>query len=224
MENKKYRALLVGASGLIGQELLNQLFADERFESVTVWVRKTLDISHSKLVQKVIDFDALPEKLEHSVDYAFCALGTTIKKAGSETAQHKIDYEYVVEFAKVCKRSEVASLGVVSSLGANAKASNFYLRTKGEMEESLKSLQLNRLVFVRPSLLLGNRQEFRLGEVLMTPLIKLFAPLLVGKLRKYRGVEASKVAACLIRESITSNSGVTIIESDKIGQSFFGSR
>jgi uncharacterized protein YbjT (DUF2867 family) len=167
-------------------------------------------------VQQVVDFDALPKTLEQPVDVAFCALGTTIKKAGSEAAQHKIDYDYVVEVSKFCKRSYVASLAVVSSLGANAKASNFYLRTKGEMEESLKSLQMNSLVLVRPSLLLGNRQEFRLGEVIMTPLIKLFAPLLVGNLRKYRGVEASKVAACLIRESIARKSGLTIVESDKI--------
>lgn len=216
MKKTTSKALIIGASGLIGQELMKQLLADERFETVTVWVRKRLEVSDPKLIQQVVDFDALPQTWEHSVDYVFCALGTTIKKAGSEAAQYKIDYEYVVNAAKACRQNKVSSFAVVSSLGANHTSSNFYIRTKGEMEQSLMEIGFNRLVIARPSLLLGDRQEFRLGEVIMTPLIKLFAPLLIGKLRKYRGVEASKVAACLIRESLMEKVGVTIVESDKI--------
>lgn len=216
MENIK-TALITGASGLIGTELVRQLLADERFGKVIVWVRTELSIIHPNLQQSIIDFDNIGSlSAMQGVDCAFCALGTTIHNAGSQAAQYKIDYEYVVRFGEYCRRSNIHSLAVVSSLGANAQSSNFYLRTKGEMEEALKRLQLPSLVMVRPSLLMGNRREFRLGEEVMIPLMKLFAPLFIGSWRKYRGVEASKVAACLVSESLANTDPVKIIENDQI--------
>ncbi len=217
MQTKKYTALVAGATGLVGQELVKQLLADERFEHVTIWIRRPIELQHPKLEQVIVDFDALHQSGKGlTASHAFCCLGTTIKKAGSQSAQYKIDHDYVVAFAQTCFRNGVGSIAVVSSLGADKSTGNFYLRTKGEMEADVSELPFNQVVFVRPSLLLGKRSEFRLGEVISKGVMKAISWLMVGSLKKYKAIEARQVAAGLIRESLNNKPGVWIVESNGI--------
>ena len=217
MLTTKYSALITGATGLIGQELVKQLLMDDQFERVTVWVRKRTQLQHPKLEQVIVNFEALPQEGNGlGASHAFCCLGTTIKKAGSQAEQYKIDHDYVVAFAKTCANNGVRSLAVVSSLGAKVSTSNFYLRTKGEMEQDVSALPFHQVVFARPSLLLGKRSEFRLGEAIMMRIMRATGWLMVGGLGKYKAIEATQVAAGLIRESLANREGVRIVESDKI--------
>jgi len=210
------RAIIAGASGLVGSELLIQLLADENYEKVVAVVRTPLDYSHQKLAQKVIDFEALTASMDDvKADHAFCCLGTTIRKAGNQARQYRIDHDYVVDFAMACKAAGVSRFAVVSSSGANHKTSNFYLRTKGEMEEDLNKIPFEGLYMLRPSLLLGRRKEFRLMELIAKGMMKVINPLLTGRLKRYRGINASTVAAGMIK-AMNGPGGVYIIESDRI--------
>ena len=144
MENKnRFTAIISGASGLVGEQLLPQLLEDQNYEKVIAVVRKPLDLKHEKLVQQMIDFGKLPAALAGiNADHGYCCLGTTIKKAGTKDNQYIIDHDYVVEFARGCNIAGVCRFAVVSSIGANADSSNFYLRTKGEMEHDLQKIPL----------------------------------------------------------------------------------
>jgi uncharacterized protein YbjT (DUF2867 family) len=209
-------AVVTGASGLVGSELLNQLLDDADYESVIAVVRTPLEIKHNKLTQKVIEFEDLASSMNDvKADHAFCCLGTTIRKAGSKERQYRIDHDYVVDFAKAVKAAGVSRFSVVSSSGANYKTGNFYLRTKGEMEEDLKKIPFEGLYILRPSLLLGKRDEFRFGEIIAKGMMKVINPLMAGRLRRYRGINASTVAAGMIK-AVKGSGGIFIIESDKI--------
>jgi uncharacterized protein YbjT (DUF2867 family) len=218
MENQnKKTAIISGATGLVGEQLLTQLLSDPAYQKIIVVVRKPLTIIHEKLEQMLIDFDKLPEALTGmKADHGFCCLGTTIKNAGSKENQYIIDHDYVVAFAKGCHASGVSRFAVVSSIGANADSSNFYLRTKGEMERDLKNIPFNGMYILQPSMLLGDRKEFRAGEKIGIAMMKVLSPLLAGGLKKYRGVQASSVAHCMISQILTEADVVKIIRSDEI--------
>jgi uncharacterized protein YbjT (DUF2867 family) len=210
-------AIIAGASGLIGSELLNQLLSDDSYERIIAVGRKPLEIENERLQQKVIDFEELSVALkEIRAQHAYCCLGTTIRKAGSKERQYHIDHDYVVEFAKACYGSGVTRFAVVSSSGADNKSGNFYLRTKGEMEEDIKKVPFEGVFIFRPSILLGRRKEFRFGEIIAKGIIKLINPLMVGSLRRYRGIYDSIVASGMINAVKSASLGIRIIESDKI--------
>lgn len=205
-------ALLLGASGLVGGCLLEQLLYDSRYSTVVALVRRPMDRQHPKLRQEILDFDHPdPEKVRG--DDLFCALGTTLRKAGSKEAQYRIDCTYPWEIAKVARANGVRQYLLVSSVGADARSSNFYLKTKGDLEEKINALGFDLFVSARPSFLLGERKEFRLGERIGIALAKLFAFLIP---KKYRGVQAAKVAAILIERANAGLSGARFIESDLI--------
>lgn len=205
-------ALLIGASGLVGSQLLQQLLNDARYETVVALVRRPLDLQHPKLRQEIIDFDHPdPEKIKG--DDLYCALGTTLRKAGSKEAQYRIDCTYPFEIGKIGRQNGVQQYLLVSSVGADAKSSNFYLRTKGELEEKLTALDFKTFVAARPSFLLGERNEFRLGEKIGIVLAQTFAFLIP---KKYRGIQASQVAAALIELANQDLGGVHVIESDRL--------
>ncbi|HNX66337.1 MAG TPA: oxidoreductase [Bacteroidales bacterium] len=209
-------ALITGASGLVGSELLKQLLADEDYAKVIALVRTPLETRHEKLIQKIVDFETISASMEDiRADHAFCCLGTTIRKAGSQARQYRIDHDYVVCFAKACIAAGISKFAVVSSAGAKTKTGNFYLRTKGEMEEELRKVPFEGLYILRPSLLMGKRKEFRLGELIAKGAMKVINPLLAGGLKRYRGIEASRVASGMIK-AVEGPGGVHIFESDKI--------
>ncbi len=210
-------AIISGATGLVGTQLLQQLLSDPGYHKIIAVVRKPLDITHEKLEQKVIDFGQLPGVFEGvKADHGYCCLGTTIKTAGSKEKQYIIDHDYVVAFARACHEAGVTGFAVVSSIGADAKSSNFYLRTKGEMERDIEKISFQGIYIVRPSFLLGERKEFRTGEKTAIAAMKVLNPLLIGGLKKYRGVGASAVAQCMIRVVRSSAGGVKFIRSDEI--------
>lgn len=209
------KALVIGATGLIGRMLTEALLRDDTFDEVHILVRRSLPLSHPKLKQQLFDFDNPSIDLVQG-DVLFCAMGTTLRKAGSQAAQYKIDCLYPFEVAKIAKQQGIKQFVLVSSVGADATASNFYLRTKGDLEEKLKSLAFDSLILVRPSLIMGERQERRLGEKIAMTLMPLLNPLLVGKLRKYRGVAAESIVATLIAQAKLGTKGITTIESDQI--------
>lgn len=210
-------AIVLGASGLVGNELVQQLLADANYRSIAVFVRKELPIKHSKLTQQITDFDHLEKHAEQiKGDVVFCCLGTTIKVAGSQEAFTKVDYHYPLKFAKIAKQNGVPKYILVSSIGANSETSNFYLNIKGSLEKQLQKLNFNALIAVRPSMLLGDRKEFRLGEVIGKIFMKLLGLILIGKLKRYKGIEARTVAKAMIKLAQSDSSSFEIIQSEKL--------
>ncbi len=215
-------ALILGASGLIGGHCLDLLLHDEAYDQVIVLVRKTLPKNHPKLIQHEVNFDHLSEHadllkaLAPNIDDVFCCLGTTIKKAGSQEAFRKVDFTYAHEAAKLAAHNGASQFLLVSSLGADAKSSVFYSRIKGEIEAAISALNFESVSIFRPSLLLGERAEFRLAERLAEPFAKALSFFMIGGLRKYRAIEARTVAAAMIEIAKKEMKGVKVYESDRI--------
>lgn len=204
-EEQTFTSLVLGANGLVGCALVNQLLLDDRYSQVRCLVRKPLVAKkyhdpEQKLQPVVIDFDNLDDYQGYfSVDHVYVCLGTTIKKAKSRHAFRKVDFEYVHAAAQISGLHNVRSFVWVSSVGANAQSSNFYLRVKGELEHAIFSLSEPSHSFaVRPSLLLGDRQESRIAERCGIALSKILSPLLIGALAKYKPIAAYDVAAKMI--------------------------
>lgn len=205
-------ALLLGASGLVGGHLLQQLLDSPHYDTVVTLVRRPLALQHPKLKQAVIDFDRPDPEIIRGDDL-FSALGTTLRKAGSKEAQYRIDCLYPFEIGHIARQNGVGQYLLVSSVGADAKASGFYLKTKGELEEKIRGLDFGHFVSARPSFLLGAREEFRLGEKIGIVLAKAFKPVIP---RRYRGIEAEKVARALIAKANEGGKGVAFVESEDL--------
>jgi uncharacterized protein YbjT (DUF2867 family) len=208
-------ALVIGATGLVGSTLVPMLLASPAYTHVTLLVRKPIRLSHPKLEQAVIDFDQPDPALVRGEDL-YCAIGTTLKKAGSKEAQYKVDCTYPYHLAQLALANGGQQFILVSSIGADAQSGNFYLRTKGELEQKINSLGFQGFIVVRPSFILGDRQEFRLGEKIGIGLIKALGPLMVGNLRKYRGVGADQIARAMLTLANRGIRGQVIVESDKL--------
>ena len=213
---KMYKAIIIGATGLCGNHCLNKILIDPDYSEVEIWVRKVTGITHPKLKEKIMDFNTIETLDNTDAQHVFCCLGTTIKKAGSQANFYKTDHDYVISAAKIAARSGAKKFLYISSIGANSKSKNFYLRTKGKVEEDLKTICKDGLFIFRPSMLMGKRSEFRFGEQIGKGFMNVFGFLFFGKLKKYRGIEASAVAEAMIREAKSEKTGINIIESDKI--------
>lgn len=209
----KQSVALAGATGLVGGEALRLFLADPGVARVVALVRRPLEgplANDRKLRQQVVDFDALekrPPALD--VDAVVCALGTTIKVAGSQDAFRRVDHDYPLALARLGLAAGAKQFVLVSALGASAKSAVFYNRVKGQLEDALRALGYPSVTIVRPSLLLGERRELRLGE----EMAKRFGFLVPGK---YKPVEARAVANALALAVRERRPGVRIIESDEI--------
>lgn len=203
-------ALVIGATGLVGSHLVEQLAKDDYYSKIVILSRRTLQYLHPKKVVHVIDFDH-PDPSVVKGDHVFCAIGTTIKKAGSKENQYRIDCEYPSRLAEIARKNGAEKFILVSSIGADPKSGNFYLRTKGQLEEKLKQLGYPGLVILRPSIILGKRKEFRLGEKMGIVLLKTLNPLMIGSLRKYKGVNASDIAVKMIMEAKSTIGGFKLL-------------
>lgn len=216
---KEKIALVFGATGLVGKQVVDTLLKSEEYSLIKIFLRKEGNYSSSKIQVIQVNFSKLEDHIsEIKGDEIFCCLGTTIKKAGTQKAFREVDYHLVLQLGKIAKGNQVHDFKVISSLGANPKSSNFYLRVKGEMEEALKNLKLERLLIMRPSLLLGKREEKRMGGNFGKILMKFILPLMMGSLKKYRPVYASKVAFAMIHFKMKAQ--VHIVESDQIEELF----
>lgn len=212
-------AIIIGSTGLTGSHLLKILLTSDAYDKVISFVRTDIKISHPKLSQHVVDFNK-PESYESLIEGhdMFCCLGTTIKKAGSQEAFEKVDLIYPVEFARAAVKNGIKQFSMISSIGANPQSGNFYLRTKGKCEEELRKLAFQSISIFRPSLLLGNRKEFRLGEWVSTYLMKVFSIFLIGPLRKYKAIKTKDVAQAMYQIAQGGTVGYHIYESDEIKQ------
>ncbi len=199
--------LLFGASGLVGSELLKQLLVDLTVLNITVFSRKPLTIENEKVRVVITDFSNL-NSLAHyftGCTVLYCCLGTTLRKAGSKEAFRAVDYDMVLTIASIASQQNVKKFIAISSLGADAGSSNFYLRTKGEMERDVSMLKFQKIAFLRPSFLLGDRNEFRLGEKAMIAGMVLLKPFFRGRLVKYKPIESAAVAKAMINISNSLN-------------------
>ena len=210
-------ALVIGSTGLIGSQLVDILLESEHYQKVVIFVKRESGKSHPKLEQHIINFDA-PETYQHLVkgDDLFCTIGTTIKKAGGQSAFRKVDYEYPIAFSKIAKTNKIKQFLIVSSLGANKDSNNFYLKTKGEIQDLLKDCNFESVSVLQPSLLLGNRTEFRLGEKVGAFFMKMLPFLFIGSLKKYKPIEGKTVAKALLKIAQKNNKGFKIYESNVI--------
>ena len=212
-------ALLAGATGLIGSKLLPLLLASERYSKVIVVGRRVLPLTHPKLTQVVTDLDKLHDvRLQLIADDVFCCLGTTMSQAGSKEAFYKVDFLYVVTLAALTAGNFAAQLLVVSSMGADAGSRVYYSRVKGEMEAAVRQVPFRAIHIFRPSLLLGERAQPRLGERVGAVALRLLQPLLRGPLLKYRPVSAAVVAAAMLRAAEEDGGGVRVHLSDELTQ------
>jgi uncharacterized protein YbjT (DUF2867 family) len=214
-------AWIVGATGLVGQALLEGLLAEPRVEKVTAIVRRPFERTDPKLEVLAVDFEELEKALlGRAVSAGFCCLGTTIKKAGSQSAFRRVDHDYPLAFGRACNGAGARKLVVVTALGADAGSSVFYNRVKGEVERDLRALALPELHVFRPSLLLGERAERRPGEAAAAALFKPLVTLMVGPLARYRPVRAGDVARAMLRVALdpAPRGSVTLHESETIPQ------
>ena len=210
--------MLAGYTGLVGDLALRILIEDSRVEKILLIGRSKVNkVSSAKIIQIVSNLDDLKNidlnsfGIKH-LDAAICALGTTIKKAGSKQSFKKVDHDYVVQFAEFAKNNGAQFFSVVSALGADKMSGVFYNQVKGEMEESLRQLHFQNLTILRPSLLLGERTEKRVAESIAIKLSPFLNKTLIGPLKKYRGVEAHKVAKHLAEAAFSKDRGLIIIE------------
>ena len=217
-EKPERKALIVGASGLVGRYCLQALLAEQRYSEVTALVRRSLLLEHPKLKKRVVDFEHIKQVVpEIEADDIFCCLGSTIKKAGSRQAFRKTDVSLVVAIAELMRSQGAEQFVVISAMGADTQSRFFYNRIKGEMEAAVQLLEYPCLRIIRPSLLLGSRDEFRFAEKLGIYLAPVLKVLLRGAMEKYRPVEAETVARFMV--SVAGKqpiSGIHVYESNMI--------
>ncbi|MCW4452344.1 NAD(P)H-binding protein [Kaistella sp. BT6-1-3] len=209
------KALVIGATGATGKDLVSQLLTDKGYDEVNVFVRRPLAVENPKLKTHIVNFDK-PEEWKDLVkgDVAFSCLGTTLKTAGSKEAQRKVDYDYQYHFAKAAKENEVEDYILVSSYGANPKSKIFYSRMKGELEQSIKDLHFNKLTIFQPGMLERKDSE-RTGEVLGGKIIK-FANKF-GVLTQQKPLPTEVLAKAMINSSKIKSYGYSKI---KLGSIF----
>ena len=213
-ENTK-TALVVGATGLIGKQLVQRLFDEPSYSLVKVLVRRSLGILNPKLHEIVFDFEH-PDLDQVRANDVFCCLGTTIKKAGSQEAFRKVDLTYPLIVARAAKENGARQFLIVTAMGADRNSFFFYNRVKGEVEEELQQLNFYNLRIFRPSLLLGERNERRVGEKIGELLAAVVGPLLIGPLRKYKAIDSAKVARAMALTAQRPGPLVVIYESDEL--------
>lgn len=211
------KAVIVGASGLIGNDLLNFILQSYEYQSVLILVRKKIAISSPKLVQLVVDFDELDKWADLINGHVlFSCLGTTKAKTPDINEYHKIDHDYPVKLAQIAHENKMKQFHLVSSIGADVNSSVFYTRLKGETERDIEYIGIPTLHIYRPSFLEGRKKGERFMENFLNGLMKVFNPLLIGSLKKYRSIPAATVAMAMFKQSLKNEAGIFIHPSDKI--------
>jgi uncharacterized protein YbjT (DUF2867 family) len=202
-------ALLAGASGLTGGHVLDALLGSTDFARVIAVTRRPLGREHTRLANRIVQFDRLEAQLQGATcDVALCCLGTTIARAGSRENFREVDVDYVLAFARAARAARAQRFVVMSSVGANPASRNFYLRTKGEMEEELEGVGFQALDILQPGLLVGLRHEMRPLELAAMVFMPLVNPFMVGNRAAYRTISARTVAAAMVGATRSGRQGV----------------
>ncbi|KOE98512.1 NAD-dependent dehydratase [Stenotrophomonas geniculata] len=208
------RVMLLGATGLVGGLTLRRLLDDPRCGAVVAPTRRPLALTHGKLENPVLAFDALPTSPEWArVDAVICALGSTIAQAGSREAFHRIDHDYPLAFARLAQSDGARTFVLNSAAGANPQSSIFYSRVKGELERDLRALGFNSLTLVRPGLIGGERNEVRRGERLALTVLGALGPLLP---RAWRINPATEIARALVEAALAPQPGEHVVASSTL--------
>lgn len=217
LNNADKTALIFGSTGLVGAELLKLLLSSSQYQRVIAFTRKPIEINHQKLINIIVDFDRL-ESIAHKLmgDDLYICLGTTMKKAGSKEAFYKVDYTYSFEVARMAALNKVNQLLLVSSVGADPDSSIFYSQVKGKLENSVITLPFWGIHIFRPSLLLGQRNEFRAAEAISVIFARGINAIGSNFLGKYKPVEAMDVAVSMVHAASVLNKGIHLYPSDKI--------
>ena len=213
---KKLHALVLGATGATGQELVNLLLNDSYFSKVSVFVRRPMIIKHEKLIVHKIDFSRLNNYKDLvNGDVFFSALGTTMKDAGSKKHQYLVDYTYQYEFAKMASENRVSHYSLVSSVGANNKSYFFYPRIKGELEESIKCLNFNKIHIFQPPSLIRHPHLIRCGEKISLKILNILNK--IGLLRSLTPLSVTDLAIKMVKEVKSKNSNkITVFKADDL--------
>lgn len=212
-----HKAVIVGASGLIGRNLVNTLLLTHDYSEVVSISRKKIPVHSGKLKQVIAEFDDVDVYEKYITGHAlFCCLGSTKNKTPDKKEYYKIDHDHPVKLAEIAKNNGVEQYHLVSSIGADPSSSNFYLKMKGETEEDIKKVGLPALCIYRPSILVGERTESRQMERMAIKFMLLITPLLVGPFRKYRAIHAKVVAKAMYKTSLKPREGVYIYSSEQI--------
>lgn len=213
----KKTAIVIGATGLVGRELTSQLLQHESIGKVRVFTRRPTGIRHALLEEHVINFDT-PDEWQDNVtgDVLYSTLGTTLKQAGSKSAQYRVDYTYQHNFADIASKNKVPGYVLVSSMGANPNSTLFYPRMKGELDLAVQALAFKSCVIMRPSILVGEREKKRIAETIAHQIMKVVTRY---ALRKYRPIAGTEVARAMIAVSLDNPvPGTSIHEADAIFQ------
>lgn len=208
------KAIIIGATGAVGKDLVELLIKNDQFTEVLVFVRRDFPVKHPKITQHIINFDK-PEEWKHWVqgDVLFSAMGTTLKQAGSKGNQWKIDYSYQYEFAKIAHENGIEQLILVSSANANEKSPFFYMKMKGALEEALKKLAFGRLVIFRPPLLIRKNSD-RSGENISAKILQFFNTF--GLFKKMKPMPTEFLAQRMMEASLQTEKGIFTKEPEQI--------
>ena len=209
-------ALVAGATGLVGGHCVTNLLASDRYASVITVGRRPTDRTHPKLRQQTVDFTNLESAAGLAADDVFCCLGTTIGKAGSRDAFRQVDYGYPFALARATLGQGAQQFLLVSSLGADPDSRTFYLRVKGDLEAAIRNLPFTAALVFRPSLLLGERKELRLGERVSAVAMLGLSPLMRGRFSRLRPIQAADVARAMVRAAQLETDGYAVFESNQI--------
>ena len=193
-------AVIAGATGLVGKQLMFKLLESTSYEKVIILVRTFIHIKHPKLIQVIVNFESLSAyKDQLKGDDFFCCLGTTMKRAGSKEAFYKVDYSYCLEFARLASENNAQKFLLISAIGADASSSIYYSKVKGELENAIRGLTISAIHIFHPSVLVGNRLEFRFGEIIGIAMAKTLSPLMLGSLSKYKPIEVTELADSMLK-------------------------
>jgi uncharacterized protein YbjT (DUF2867 family) len=215
----KRTAVIAGSTGAIGRQLVALLIASPRFEKILVLHHRPTSYGQGKVEQLVVDFAAIPAAVAgDDIEAVFCCVGTTQKRAGSMEAFQRVDRDVPIALARWAAANHAASFVGVSSVDARAAARSVYLKTKGEMENGVAAAGVRSTYILRPSLLAGVREEYRLAEHVSNRVLAVIGPVMVGPLRKYRAVHTKTVARAMLACANQHAPGVHIVESDVVHQ------
>ncbi|MGW8958156.1 NAD(P)H-binding protein [Paenibacillus sp. NPDC055715] len=216
---KEVTAIVAGATGMMGKQLVKLLLEHPAYDRVIVLVRRDMGISHPKLVQKQVSFDQLEEELDGALlkdADVFCTLGTTMGQAGSKEAFRRVDHDYPVALGRAALRHGAASYIVVTAMWSSVRSLMFYTRVKGEAERDLLALGLPHLVFLRPSLLIGDREDESFGDRATSYIFRVLDPLMIGPFSRIKAIKTEDVAKAMIITARESGPAVEVLESEEI--------
>ena len=221
LKEQKYSALVLGSTGLIGGQLIEILLKNDKYSIVFAISRKPLNINHPKLILIQADHSTIKDKLSNisvQIDHFFCCIGSTKSKTPNLQEYYTIDHDYPLDVISSIKEKGCNQILLVSSIGANASSNNFYLKLKGEIEEDVKKTNIKSIHIFRPSILLGDRTEYRFGEIVAKILAPIFNIFLFGKYRNYKSIKSSDVASAMVNIAEQQISGIHTYQSEEIKQ------